>query len=760
MKIKIFLIIFILPILVFGQDSKNYNTIDLSATLHIDPSLHKISGEVVYILIPTKNSDKIYIDAPGLHIKKVKKGWFNQKYKSLSNSLVIYKKFKKGKKYRFKIKYEAYPKKAMYFVGWEHPSARKQIWTQGQGKGNAHWIPLNEDQNDKFTWVLNISFDKNYRVVSNGLLENKKKINDSLTRWIYRQTQKSPGYLMFVGIGKYKQDSVISSTNKLIYNYRYPDKIKNDKTFYKTRDIFDFIEKEIGLNYPWINYKQIPLRDFLYGGMENVSVSSFNGNRYVVDSVGFNDQNFVNVSAHELVHQWFGDLVTGKTSSDHWIHEGFATYYARLNDAKIFGKDYNDYQILKYDQQIINAAKKDTIPIHRPNASSLSYYQKGARVVQMLREKTGDSIFKNSIKSFLSHHKFQNVEIKDLQHEFFKQSGDSLNPFFHFWLDSTKIPTLKMVHKKDSIVFIKNEIPQPIPFLFIYRDTIIKKKISNSFGIPNAKNLISLIPNTDNAVLANIEFQSNEKWIENQVLKSPYFSDKYLGIKQLKDHSKKDSIFKILLERKEFYPLYNEIINYAIQTKNSLMLSKLFKKGLKTRQNLAIKMNRIPRDFKKEYKQLLLDSSYITKEVALWHYIKNFPEEKRKVLQETRHIKGGNDHSFRLTWLTLYLITPDLPINYRQKYLNELINYTSPTFNMETRLNAFRALLALQYFNDTALQNLMDASLHFNWHLHKPARNLLKKLYLQKHYKSLILSLLKNRDTKEQSFLKKLLNIN
>ncbi len=86
--------------------------------------------------------------------------------------------------------------------------------------------------------------------------------------------------------------------------------------------MFDFLEDEIGFPYPWQNYKQVPVHDFFYAGMENTSLTIFS-DAFVVDSIGFNDRNYINVNAHELAHQWFGDLVTAKSGEHHWLQEGF-----------------------------------------------------------------------------------------------------------------------------------------------------------------------------------------------------------------------------------------------------------------------------------------------------------------------------------------------------------------------------------------------------------------------------------------------------
>ncbi len=759
MKKPIFIVFVLFIYSLYSQESKKYQTHSIEAYLVINPVFGRISGKEIIELIPYENTDLIKIDAKGIFLNKVKNGLFNQKYSFDRRYLYIHKKFKKGKKYRFKIKYVAYSQKAMYFPGWKAKKGIKQVWTQGQGKGNSHWLPQNEDQNDKFSWKLNIRFNEDYQVVSNGeLIKKTKKKNEIL--WTYEQKRPAPGYLMFLGIGKYKTDTLQTSGGIKIYNYQYSDFTKPDKTYYKSKEIFDFIQNEIGVSYPWKNYKQIPLRDFLYGGMENVSVSSFNGNRYVVDSITFNDINFINVSAHELAHQWFGDLITGKTSSDHWLHEGFATYYARLNDAHIFGKDYLDYEILMYDDQIKKAAKTDTIPIHRPNASSLSYYQKGARVVQMLRTKIGDIPFKKSIKAFLNKNQFKNVEIKDLQHEIYLQTGDSLKNFFYYWLDTSKIPELKLEHRNDSILFKKNELLQPVPFLFIYPDTLVKKYYSQSFKIPEARKLLTLVPNTDNELLMQLDFDSNQDWIKNQILISPNFPDKYFALKKWKPISGKDSLYQTLIKRNEYYPIYKQILRYALENKKDTLIEQLFDKDLKTRQSIALSMNRIPSKFKEKYKSLLHDASYITKEAVLWRYAMNFPAEAYDLLKQTQKIQGSNDKGFRLTWLTLALISPDFSPKEKAKFFNEIVDYTSPAYIMEVRLNAFAALDAMNRFNKESLSNLLDASLHFNWHLHRPARILLKKLYHNNKYKELIQELIDEKfppKTKKE-FFTKLLN--
>ena len=126
--------------------------------------------------------------------------------------------------------------------------------------------------------------------------------------------------------------------------------------------MFDFLEEEIGVRYPWQNYKQVPVKDFLYAGMENTSATIFS-DAFVVDSTAFVDKNYVNVNAHELAHQWFGDLVTETHGTHHWLQEGFATYYALLAEKDIFGDDYYYHKLYETSQQLVKAQETDTIPL-------------------------------------------------------------------------------------------------------------------------------------------------------------------------------------------------------------------------------------------------------------------------------------------------------------------------------------------------------------------------------------------------------------
>src|SRR5699024_7328723 len=150
------------------------------------------------------------------------------------------------------------------------------------------------------------------------------QVFDQQEHWHYQMQHPMSSYLVAVAVGQYKYRMTTSTSGVPIKLYYEPQYAQNAPWTYRyAKRIFDFLESEIGIPYPWANYKLIPVRNFLYAGMENTTATIF-AESFMTDSIGFIDRNFVNVNAHELAHQWFGNSVTEVSSASHWLQEGFA----------------------------------------------------------------------------------------------------------------------------------------------------------------------------------------------------------------------------------------------------------------------------------------------------------------------------------------------------------------------------------------------------------------------------------------------------
>ena len=364
----------------FAQQTQKVDFTKCSASLYPSNQNKSVSGRVSYEFNVISKLDTIRIDSKNMTFYNVIINGKPVKYKNNSKELLLFEGYKKGKN-SLTFNYYATPKQTLYFIG---ENDDLQIWTQGQGKYTSNWLPSFDDVNEKVIFNLTIAFDSDYQVISNGKLV-KNTENKAYKSWSYEMQKPMSSYLVMMAIGKFEKQVLKSNSGIPLELYLKPeDKNKFDSTYKYSKEIFDFFETEIGIKYPWKIYKQVPVNDFLYAGMENTSATIFSQD-FVVDEIGFNDRNYINVNAHELAHQWFGDMITAKSGKDHWLQEGFASYYALLAEKEIFGADHFNYQLLKIAEELKEASKTDTIPILNEKASSLSFYKKGAWALHILR---------------------------------------------------------------------------------------------------------------------------------------------------------------------------------------------------------------------------------------------------------------------------------------------------------------------------------------------------------------------------------------
>ncbi|MBU3822812.1 M1 family metallopeptidase [Flavobacteriaceae bacterium XHP0103] len=436
------------------------------ANINFDTDQKKVFGTVIYDFKITKSVDSIFIDAKSMRIRDVRlyydgmvpdSHYMGKVVHNYDNNRiwVIYN-FEKKKDYKLTISYFSNPAKALYFVGWDNPSASSgQVWTQGQGKYTSNWLPSIDDMNDKIEFDLSITFDKDYEVIANGKLVSKEDYFGK-NKWHYDMQNPMSSYLVALAIGKYNKKIETSKSGIPLEMYYYPeDSLRVEPTYRYSKQIFDFLEEEIGVPYAWQNYKQIPVKDFLYAGMENTSATIFS-DTYVIDSISFVDKNYVNVNAHELAHQWFGDLVTETSGTHHWLQEGFATYYALLAEKDVFGDDYYYWELYQYAQELIAQDESGgSTSLLNPKSSSTTFYKKGAWVLHMLREQVGDKAFKEAVKNYLVKHQFENVETNDFIGKVEKASGQDLSGFEKEWLESASFNREKAFESLKKSSFMK-----------------------------------------------------------------------------------------------------------------------------------------------------------------------------------------------------------------------------------------------------------------------------------------------------------------
>ncbi|WP_428233111.1 M1 family aminopeptidase [Flavobacterium sp.] len=462
----------------FAQQTQFIDFKSVNGQLKLNATEKSVSGTVDYQFKVLKPVDTIKIDAKNMEFSRVQIDQKEAVFINTGKELQIIGNFQKGENH-LTFEYSVKPKQALYFVAIENSEV--QIWTQGQGRYTSNWFPSFDDVNEKVIFSLGISYNKEYQVVSNGVLKEKKTDGNSV-HWQYQMENPMSSYLLMLAIGKYdKKEFKAKSKIPLEYYLENKDANRFEPTYRYSKRIFDFLEKEIGVKYPWEVYREIPVRDFLYAGMENTTTTLF-ATRYVVDSIGFEDRNYTNVDAHELAHHWFGDLITAESSTHHWLQEGFATYYAALAEREIYGDDFFYSKLYQTAQQIKFASRTDTIPVLNAKASSLTFYEKGAWALFVLHESIGDKAFKKAVKSYLKKYAYQTVNTQNFFDEIKKVSDFDLDKFQKTWLESTAFdtPTANALLSKNKAIQVRLEVDRLKKTPFAEKEEFLRKTLESN----------------------------------------------------------------------------------------------------------------------------------------------------------------------------------------------------------------------------------------------------------------------------------------
>ena len=669
MNNKIIILFFVLlSAEIFAQQQAEVDFKHLEAQVKLTPQKGQISGALVFTFDVLQPIDSIFIDARKMEFQKV---LFNgEEIETLNDQkhLWLISEFKPSKDNSLQFSYTATPEQAMYFIKTSPPDdeiASYQVWTQGQGKYTSNWLPSFDDTNEKLEFDLSIDYPKGKKVLANGLLLEQTNLNDSITRWKFDMKHQMSSYLAAVAAGEFeKKEETSAGGVKMEFYYPQGKEELVEPTYRYSVEIMDFLEDKIGVKFPWQNYKQVPVQDFLYAGMENTGTTIFS-DILLVDSIGFQDRNYVNVNAHELAHQWFGDLVTAAKREDHWLQEGFATYYALLAEKAIFGEDYFYWKLFQSAEELkamSDSGKGEAIL--NPNASSLTYYQKGAWALYILNDLVGEAAFDKAVENYLAKYSFKNPTTSDFLAEVEQLSGKDLSEYKKNWLEQSAFQGTVALEALKQSEFIKN-----------YLEVAAVKQLPL---------------NTKRELLSNaLDFPVND----------------YIGQEVVHQLALEDSVQVLDLYKKAF------------STNN-----------LYVRQAIALTMEEIPQQLKSEYETLLNDDSYVTREAALFNLWKNFPQEQKKYLSKMSKVEGFSDKNIRTLWLALNIASPVVEQAKKEEYLNELSSYTAPYHKFQLREKAFDLLFQLRAFRRENLEDLLQATKHHNYRFREHAKQVIQAL--------------------------------
>lgn len=355
------------------------------------------------------------------------------------------------------------PRLGLYFITPDaaYPYKPVQVWTQCQDEDARYWFPCFDAPNEKTTTEMLITVPQPYFALSNGQLLTTH--TDPVARthtYHWLQDQPHATYLVTLVVGDFSEHNEF--VNGLPVQWYVPRGREADgqRAFGDTPEMLQFFSTKIGVPYPWNKYAQIAVSDFVFGGMENTTATT-QTDLTLHDARAHLDFSSNGLVAHELAHQWFGNLLTCKHWSHAWLNEGFATYFDALFHEHHKGTDEFRYYM---HQNATAYFREDAEHYRRPIVTHVyrepidlfdhHLYEKGALVLHMLRYLLGDELFWRTIHHYATANRYQVVETVDLERAVEAVSGRNLQAFFRQWLYQGGHPEYRVTYAWDAVTHV------------------------------------------------------------------------------------------------------------------------------------------------------------------------------------------------------------------------------------------------------------------------------------------------------------------
>jgi aminopeptidase N len=562
-------------------------------------------------------TDSLRLDAKGMDLKSiavVKNGKnvpLKFKYEdSLSVAIKLDKVYQNNENYTIYIDYTAKPNelkvkgsaaindaKGLYFINPDGTEKDKpvQIWTQGETESSSAWFPTIDKPSQKTTEEITMTVPAKYVTLSNGKLVSQKTNADGTRTDTWKQELPHSPYLFMMAVGDFKiyKDKWKDKEVSYYLEPKYAPYAK--EIFASTPEAIDFYSKTLGVDFPWVKYSQIVVRDYVSGAMENTSATLHGDyvqatHRELKDAYFNNGQSTI---VHELFHQWFGDYVTAESWSNLTVNESFANFSETIWAEHKYGKDAGDdhnYADMQSYLRSPGANTKNLVRFYygdKEEVFDAVTYQKGGRILNMLRNYLGNAAFYKGLNIYLKTNAFKNGEAQQLRLAFEEASGQDLNWYFNQWYYGAGHPILNISYKwdeatKTETVYLKQtqdgqtfKLPMAIDVYqggkkVRYKAWLNNKVDSISYQLAGKPDLVNV--DADKILLTK---KTDSKTIEEfsfQYLNAPNYLDRFEAIDAASSDQTRKEAQKILIAalKDKYYGLRIKAIKALNLTKDDI----------------------------------------------------------------------------------------------------------------------------------------------------------------------------------------------
>lgn len=461
----------------------------------------------------------------------------------------------------------------LYFVNHDgkDPEKPRQIWTQGETQASSCWFPTIDATNERCTEEISLTVDKRYVTVANGRLVSQTDNEDGTRTDYWRQDLPHAPYLFALVVGEFAEVRDTWRDKPVNYYVEKEYEPYARLVFGNTPEMIEFFSQKLNYDYPWDKYSQIVVREFVSGAMENTGCVIFY-DPLQHDASEHLDETNEDIIAHELFHHWFGDLVTCESWANLPLNESFASYGESLWFLNKYGKDYADHHLDKDLTLYLDESAEKQEPLIRyeldepDDMFDRHSYQKGARVLHLLRAYVGEDAFWKSLALYLKRNEYSDVEIHELRIAFEDVTGQDLNWFFNQWFLSAGHPILDVRYETErNTVLVAVSQQQDLRYFPVFQ-LPLKVQITDEQG---NHSLFPVEMTTQDTVFriewkgtpGNVVFDAERVlvgtmseskpmgWWINQALYGPNYKQKQEAIAELADYLDQDEAVDALLAR-------------------------------------------------------------------------------------------------------------------------------------------------------------------------------------------------------------------
>ncbi len=318
------------------------------------------------------------------------------------------------------------------------PGKPSMIWTQGETEHNSKWFPTIDKPNERHTHLFKLTVPDSMVSISNGELIKQEQLENGFRKDYWEMKLPHAPYLAAIAIGDFGKVEAKWRDIPLGYYVEKGFEKGAAKVFENTPEMIGFFEEKLGVNFPWPKYDQIVVPDFVSGAMENTTASIFYEDLRMNEREAI-DSEWDYIIAHELFHQWFGDLVTTESWANLTLNEAFANYSEYLWNEHKYGGDQAALKLVAEMEGYFAESETKQVDLIRfdyvdsEDMFDSHSYNKGGVILHMLRKYLGDEAFFQGLNLYLTKHSFQSVEVHELRLAFEKVTGEDLNWFFNPW---------------------------------------------------------------------------------------------------------------------------------------------------------------------------------------------------------------------------------------------------------------------------------------------------------------------------------------